>query len=46
MCSLSVADHPGIDDIPQIEMFQEKAYTELQDYITRTYPEDSYRFVY
>uniref|UniRef100_A0A3B3C1S9 Nuclear receptor subfamily 2, group C, member 1 n=1 Tax=Oryzias melastigma TaxID=30732 RepID=A0A3B3C1S9_ORYME len=36
-------DHPGIDDIPQIEMFQEKAYTELQDYITRTYPEDSYR---
>ncbi|RVE71637.1 hypothetical protein OJAV_G00053850 [Oryzias javanicus] len=36
-------DHPGIDDIPQIEVFQEKAYTELQDYITRTYPEDSYR---
>ncbi|XP_047242403.1 nuclear receptor subfamily 2 group C member 1 [Girardinichthys multiradiatus] len=36
-------DHPGIDNIPQIEMFQEKAYTELQDYVTRAYPEDSYR---
>uniref|UniRef100_A0A3Q2QF93 Nuclear receptor subfamily 2, group C, member 1 n=1 Tax=Fundulus heteroclitus TaxID=8078 RepID=A0A3Q2QF93_FUNHE len=36
-------DHPGIDNIQQIEMFQEKAYTELQDYVTRTYPEDSYR---
>lgn len=38
-------DHPGIDNIPQIERFQEKAYMELQDYVTRTYPEDSYRFV-
>uniref|UniRef100_A0A669BIT4 Nuclear receptor subfamily 2, group C, member 1 n=1 Tax=Oreochromis niloticus TaxID=8128 RepID=A0A669BIT4_ORENI len=36
-------DHPGIDNIPQIERFQEKAYMELQDYVTRTYPEDSYR---
>lgn len=36
-------DHPGIDNIPQIEFFQEKAYTELQDYVTQTYPEDSYR---
>ncbi|KAM4554283.1 nuclear receptor subfamily 2 group C member 1 isoform 1-T2 [Fundulus diaphanus] len=36
-------DHPGIDNIQQIEMFQEKAYTELQDYVTRAYPEDSYR---
>lgn len=40
-----VTDHPGIDNIPQIERFQEKAYMELQDYVTRTYPEDSYRFV-
>uniref|UniRef100_A0AAX7VUB4 Nuclear receptor subfamily 2, group C, member 1 n=1 Tax=Astatotilapia calliptera TaxID=8154 RepID=A0AAX7VUB4_ASTCA len=38
-------DHPGIDNIPQIERFQEKAYMELQDYVTRTYPEDSYRFL-
>uniref|UniRef100_A0A667YZ42 Nuclear receptor subfamily 2, group C, member 1 n=1 Tax=Myripristis murdjan TaxID=586833 RepID=A0A667YZ42_9TELE len=36
-------DHPGIDNILQIERFQEKAYMELQDYVTRTYPEDSYR---
>ncbi|KAF7661692.1 hypothetical protein LDENG_00255910 [Lucifuga dentata] len=36
-------DHPGIDNTPQIEKFQEKAYMELQDYVTRTYPEDSYR---
>lgn len=38
-------DHPGIDNTPQIERFQEKAYTELQDYVTTTYPEDSYRSV-
>ncbi|XP_034074714.1 nuclear receptor subfamily 2 group C member 1 isoform X2 [Gymnodraco acuticeps] len=36
-------DHPGIDNTPQIERFQEKAYMELQDYVTTTYPEDSYR---
>ncbi|XP_013872597.1 nuclear receptor subfamily 2 group C member 1 isoform X1 [Austrofundulus limnaeus] len=36
-------DHPGVENIPQIESFQEKAYMELQDYVTRTYPEDSYR---
>ncbi|XP_068595066.1 nuclear receptor subfamily 2 group C member 1 [Brachionichthys hirsutus] len=36
-------DHPGIDNTLQIERFQEKAYIELQDYVTRTYPEDSYR---
>lgn len=39
------SDHPGIDNTPQIERFQEKAYMELQDYVTRTYPEDSYRSV-
>uniref|UniRef100_A0A3Q1IUJ3 Nuclear receptor subfamily 2, group C, member 1 n=1 Tax=Anabas testudineus TaxID=64144 RepID=A0A3Q1IUJ3_ANATE len=38
-------DHPGIDNTTQIERFQEKAYMELQDYVTRTYPEDSYRLV-
>lgn len=37
------SDHPGIDNTTQIERFQEKAYMELQDYVTRTYPEDSYR---
>uniref|UniRef100_A0A8C5CFN0 Nuclear receptor subfamily 2, group C, member 1 n=1 Tax=Gadus morhua TaxID=8049 RepID=A0A8C5CFN0_GADMO len=36
-------DHPGIDNILQIERFQEKAYMELQDYVTRCYPEDTYR---
>ncbi|XP_067090314.1 nuclear receptor subfamily 2 group C member 1 [Osmerus mordax] len=36
-------DHPGIDNTLQIERFQEKAFMELQDYVTRTYPEDSYR---
>ncbi|KAG7281047.1 hypothetical protein CRUP_016679 [Coryphaenoides rupestris] len=36
-------DHPGIDNILQIECFQEKAYMELQDYVTRSYPEDTYR---
>lgn len=41
----SPPDHPGIDNTPQIERFQEKAYTELQDYVTTTYPEDSYRLV-
>ncbi|CAB1322684.1 unnamed protein product [Coregonus sp. 'balchen'] len=35
--------HPGIDNTLQIQRFQEKAYMELQDYVTRTYPEDSYR---
>uniref|UniRef100_H3DF13 Nuclear receptor subfamily 2, group C, member 1 n=1 Tax=Tetraodon nigroviridis TaxID=99883 RepID=H3DF13_TETNG len=39
----SPADHPGINNTPQIERFQEKAYMELQDYVSRTYPEDSYR---
>lgn len=43
VCVFSVPDHPGIDNTPQIERFQEKAYMELQDYVTRTYPEDSYR---
>ncbi|CAL8261326.1 unnamed protein product [Merluccius merluccius] len=36
-------DHPGIDNILQIERFQEKAFMELQDYVTRSYPEDTYR---
>lgn len=44
-CVCSVPDHPGIDNTPQIERFQEKAYMELQDYVTRTYPEDCYRSV-
>lgn len=41
----SPSDHPGIDNTTQIERFQEKAYIELQDYVTTTYPEDSYRSV-
>ncbi|XP_063053683.1 nuclear receptor subfamily 2 group C member 1 [Engraulis encrasicolus] len=36
-------DHPGVDNTQQIERFQDKAIMELQDYVTRTYPEDTYR---
>lgn len=44
-CFVFEQDHPGIDNTPQIERFQEKAYMELQDYVTSSYPEDSYRSV-
>ena len=27
----------------QIEKFQEKAYMEFQDYVTKAYPDDTYR---
>uniref|UniRef100_A0A8C5R080 Nuclear receptor subfamily 2 group C member 2 n=1 Tax=Leptobrachium leishanense TaxID=445787 RepID=A0A8C5R080_9ANUR len=36
-------DHPGLSSAPQIEKFQEKAQMELQDYVQKTYPEDTYR---
>uniref|UniRef100_A0A4X2M1T3 Nuclear receptor subfamily 2 group C member 1 n=1 Tax=Vombatus ursinus TaxID=29139 RepID=A0A4X2M1T3_VOMUR len=36
-------DHPGLENMGQIEKFQEKAYMEFQDYITKTYPDDTYR---
>ncbi|KAM4722215.1 nuclear receptor subfamily 2 group C member 2 [Rhinophrynus dorsalis] len=36
-------DHPGLSSTPQIEKFQEKAQMELQDYVQKTYPEDTYR---
>uniref|UniRef100_A0A3Q3ESN8 Nuclear receptor subfamily 2, group C, member 2 n=1 Tax=Labrus bergylta TaxID=56723 RepID=A0A3Q3ESN8_9LABR len=36
-------DHPGVDGSGQIEKFQEKALMELQDYVQKTYPEDTYR---
>ncbi|XP_018418891.1 PREDICTED: nuclear receptor subfamily 2 group C member 1 isoform X2 [Nanorana parkeri] len=36
-------DHPGLENVSQIEKLQEKAYTEFQDYVTRMYPEDTYR---
>ncbi|XP_057412653.1 nuclear receptor subfamily 2 group C member 1 isoform X2 [Balaenoptera acutorostrata] len=36
-------DHPGLENMQQIEKFQEKAYVEFQDYITKTYPDDTYR---
>ncbi|XP_068601195.1 nuclear receptor subfamily 2 group C member 2 [Brachionichthys hirsutus] len=36
-------DHPGVDGGLQIENFQEKALMELQDYVQKTYPEDTYR---
>lgn len=29
----------------QIEKFQEKAYMEFQDYVTKAYPDDTYRCV-
>ncbi|XP_072257368.1 nuclear receptor subfamily 2 group C member 1 isoform X2 [Pyxicephalus adspersus] len=36
-------DHPGLENVSQIERLQEKAYTEFQDYVTRMYPDDTYR---
>ncbi|XP_030202612.1 nuclear receptor subfamily 2 group C member 2 [Gadus morhua] len=36
-------DHPGLECSIQIEKFQEKALMELQDYVQKTYPEDTYR---
>lgn len=36
-------DHPGLTSTGQIEKFQEKAQMELQDYVQKTYPEDTYR---
>ncbi|XP_068198459.1 nuclear receptor subfamily 2 group C member 2 isoform X2 [Antennarius striatus] len=36
-------DHPGVDGSLQIEKFQEKALMELQDYVQKTYPDDTYR---
>ncbi|PIO32479.1 hypothetical protein AB205_0150740, partial [Aquarana catesbeiana] len=35
--------HPGLSGTEQIESFQEKAQMELQDYVQKTYPEDTYR---
>ncbi|KAJ8370888.1 hypothetical protein SKAU_G00109160 [Synaphobranchus kaupii] len=36
-------DHPGLNSTSQIEKFQEKAQMELQDYVQKTYPDDTYR---
>lgn len=36
-------DHSGVDSTLQIERFHEKAYMELQDYVSKMYPEDTYR---
>ncbi|XP_073501090.1 nuclear receptor subfamily 2 group C member 2 isoform X2 [Phyllobates terribilis] len=36
-------DHPGLSSTEQIETFQEKAQMELQDYVQKAYPEDTYR---
>ncbi|CAG11327.1 unnamed protein product, partial [Tetraodon nigroviridis] len=36
-------DHPGVDGSGQIEKFQEKALMELQDYVQKAYPDDTYR---
>ncbi|XP_063164962.1 nuclear receptor subfamily 2 group C member 1 isoform X3 [Candoia aspera] len=37
-------DHPGLENVVQIEKFQEKAYMEFQDYVMKVYPDDTYRF--
>lgn len=37
------SDHPGLTGTSQIEKFQEKAQMELQDYVQKTYSEDTYR---
>nr|XP_014345024.1 PREDICTED: nuclear receptor subfamily 2 group C member 2 [Latimeria chalumnae] len=36
-------DHPGLSNTGQIEKFQEKAQMELQDYVQKSYSEDTYR---
>ncbi|XP_047917062.2 nuclear receptor subfamily 2 group C member 1 isoform X8 [Anser cygnoides] len=36
-------DHSGLENVVQIEKFQEKAYMEFQDYVTKAYPDDTYR---
>ncbi|XP_015668247.1 nuclear receptor subfamily 2 group C member 1 [Protobothrops mucrosquamatus] len=36
-------DHPGLENVVQIENFQEKAYMEFQDYVMKVYPDDTYR---
>ncbi|XP_077422814.1 nuclear receptor subfamily 2 group C member 2 isoform X1 [Vanacampus margaritifer] len=36
-------DHPGVECGGQVEKFQEKALMELQDYVQKTYPDDTYR---
>lgn len=36
-------DHPGLSSCSQIEKFQEKAQMELQDYVQKTYPDETYR---
>ncbi|KAG8578085.1 hypothetical protein GDO81_010373 [Engystomops pustulosus] len=36
-------DHPGLENASNIEKLQEKAYMEFQDYVTKTYPDDTYR---
>ncbi|KAM4676280.1 nuclear receptor subfamily 2 group C member 1 [Discoglossus pictus] len=36
-------DHPGLENVTHIEKLQEKAYMEFQDYVTKTYPDDTYR---
>ncbi|XP_056430296.1 nuclear receptor subfamily 2 group C member 1 isoform X2 [Hyla sarda] len=36
-------DHPGLETPSHIEKLQEKAYMEFQDYVTKTYPDDTYR---
>ncbi|XP_066523166.1 nuclear receptor subfamily 2 group C member 1 [Hoplias malabaricus] len=36
-------DYAGVNSTLQIERFQEKAYMELQDYVSKVYPEDTYR---
>lgn len=45
-CVYDPSDHPGVDSGGQIEKFQEKALMELQDYVQKTYPDDTYRYIH
>uniref|UniRef100_A0A8C5PYM1 Nuclear receptor subfamily 2 group C member 1 n=1 Tax=Leptobrachium leishanense TaxID=445787 RepID=A0A8C5PYM1_9ANUR len=36
-------DHPGLENVSYIEKLQERAYIEFQDYVMKTYPDDTYR---
>uniref|UniRef100_A0A4W5MWS0 NR LBD domain-containing protein n=1 Tax=Hucho hucho TaxID=62062 RepID=A0A4W5MWS0_9TELE len=40
---ITAPDHLGLNSCSQIEKFQEKAQMELQDYVQKTFPDDTYR---
>uniref|UniRef100_A0A4W5MTX1 Nuclear receptor domain-containing protein n=1 Tax=Hucho hucho TaxID=62062 RepID=A0A4W5MTX1_9TELE len=43
---ITAPDHLGLNSCSQIEKFQEKAQMELQDYVQKTFPDDTYRYMH